>query len=150
MQQEPLDGKPATTKPSDQALLSAYYQEPVKQAERFADLAKELFKVELAIPGIYAAVLRVAGMEQPPNHGAVGVAFALWTVALGLTLRTIFPRKYEVLENVVRLGRPMPHRGPFSIEEYFQKSMQDKRRQSLWSILLFCAGVAAAVLAVLG
>ena len=40
MQQEPLDGKPATTKPSDQALLNAYYQEPVKQAERFADLAK--------------------------------------------------------------------------------------------------------------
>ncbi len=150
MQQEPLDGKPATTKPSDQALLNAYYQEPVKQAERFADLAKELFKVELAIPGIYAAVLRLSGMEQSTNHGAVWVAFAFWTVALILTLRTIFPRKYEVLENVVCLSRPIPRQGPFSIEEYFRKSMQDKRQQSLWSILLFCAGIAAAVLAVLG
>jgi len=48
MQQEPLDGKPLG-KPGDRALLDAYYQEPIKQAERFADLAKESFELEVAI-----------------------------------------------------------------------------------------------------
>jgi hypothetical protein len=148
MQQEPLDGKPLS-KPGDQALLDAYYQEPVKQAERFADLAKELFKLELAIPGIYAAALRVVGGEQSANRMAVLVAFAFWMLALILTLRAIFPRKYEVLENVVRSVRLPLGQGPLSIEEYFQRSMRDKRRLLLGSIPLFCAGIVAAVLAVL-
>ncbi|NMQ19516.1 hypothetical protein E4P82_10110 [Candidatus Competibacter phosphatis] len=123
MQQEPLDGKPATTKPSDQALLNAYYQEPIKQAERFADLAKELFKVELAIPGIYAAVLRLSGMEQSTNHSAVWAAFVFWTAALILTLRTIFSAQVRgageccVFEPTNTPPRTIQHRGVFS-EEY--------------------------------
>lgn len=62
MEQEPLVGKPLS-QPGDRALLDAYYQEPVKQAERFADLAKELLKLELAIPGVYAAALRVVDQQ---------------------------------------------------------------------------------------
>ncbi len=148
MQQEPLVGKPLS-KPGDQALLDAYYQEPVKQVERFADLAKELFKVELAIPGIYAAVLRLVGKEQSANHLAVLIAFLFWLAAFLLTLRAIFPRRYEVLENVVRSSQPTLGWGPLSIEEYFQRSTRDKQQLLLGSIFLFCIGIAAAVLAVL-
>jgi hypothetical protein len=148
MQQEPLDGKPLS-KPGDQALLDAYYQEPIKQAERFVDLSKELFKLELAIPGIYAAALRLVGGEQSVSRIGVLIAFAFWTFALILTLRAIFPRKYEVLENVVRSVRPTLGQGSLSIEEYFQRSMLDKRRLLLGSIPLFFAGIVAAVLAVL-
>ena len=148
MQQEPLVGQPLS-KPGDQALLDAYYQEPIKQVDRFTDLAKELFKVELAIPGIYAAVLRLVGRDQSANHSAVLIAFLFWLFAFLLTLRAIFPRRYEVLENVIRSSRPTLGRGPLSIEEYFQRSTRDKQQLLLGSIFLFCIGIAAAVLAVL-
>lgn len=147
MQQEPLDGKPLA-KPGDQALLDAYYQEPVKQVERFADLAKELFKLELAIPGIYAAVLRLVD-QQVINWKGVLIAFLLWATALVLTLRAIIPRKYTVLENVIRSPRPARGKEPLSIEEYFRRGMLEKKWLSLGSILLFFAGIIAAVLAVL-
>ncbi|MDG4596274.1 MAG: hypothetical protein P9F75_11410 [Candidatus Contendobacter sp.] len=100
MQQEPIDGKPFS-KPGDRVLLDAYYQEPVKQAEHFADLAKELFKLELVILGVYAAVLRLVD-QQAINWKGVLIAFLLWATALVLTLRAIIPRKYTVLENVIR------------------------------------------------
>ncbi len=148
MQQEPLVGQPLS-KPGDQALLDAYYQEPIKQVDRFTDLAKELFKVELAIPGIYAAVLRLVGRDQSANHSAVLIAFLFWLFAFLLTLRAIFPRRYKVLEDVVRSSRPTLGQEPMSIEEYFQRSTRDKQQLLLGSIFLFCIGIAAAVLAVL-
>ena len=148
MQQEPLAGQPLS-KPGDQALLDAYYQEPIKQVDRFADLAKELFKVELAIPGIYAAVLRLVGRDQSANHSAVLIAFLFWLFAFLLTLRAIFPRRYKVLEDVVRSSRPTLGQEPMSIAEYFQRSTRDKQQLLLGSIFLFCIGIAAAVLAVL-
>ncbi|MDS4028550.1 MAG: hypothetical protein RKO66_00530 [Candidatus Contendobacter sp.] len=110
MQQEPIDGKPLS-KPGDQALLDAYYQEPVRQAEHFADLVKELFKLELAIPGVYAAVLRLVD-QQAINWKGVLIAFLLWATALALTLRAIIPRKYTVLENVIRFPRPARGKEP--------------------------------------
>ena len=67
MQQEPIDGKPFS-KPGDQVLLGVYYQEPIRQAEHFADLVKELFKLELAIPGVYAAVLRLVDQQVMPQE----------------------------------------------------------------------------------
>ena len=110
MQQEPIDGKPFS-KPGDQVLLGVYYQEPVRQAEHFADLAKELFKLELAIPGVYAAVLRLVD-QQAINWKGVLIAFLLWATALALTLRAIIPRKYTVLENVIRFPRPARGKEP--------------------------------------
>ncbi|MEI2743321.1 MAG: hypothetical protein V9G63_13005 [Candidatus Competibacter sp.] len=147
MQQESLDGKPLA-RPGDQALLDAYYQEPIKQAERFADLAKELFKLELAIPGIYAAALRLV---EPPAANKIGVliAFLLWAAAMILTLRAMIPRRYTVLESVVRSDQPARRGEPLSIEEYFQRSLQDKKILSLASIPLFFGGIIAAVWAVL-
>jgi hypothetical protein len=147
MEQEPLAGKPLS-QPGDRALLDAYYQEPVKQAERFADLAKELLKLELAIPGVYAAALRVVDRQAIHWEGVL-IAFSLWTLALALTLRALFPSKYNVLENVVRSVRPPLGQGPLSIEEYFQWSARDKRRLLLSSIPLFFLGIIIAVLAVL-
>ncbi|MCP5307445.1 MAG: hypothetical protein H6953_18700 [Chromatiaceae bacterium] len=116
MQQEPLDGK-LLSKPGDQALLDAYYQELIKQAERFTDLAKELFKLEVAIPETYVATLRLVGGGQSVDRLGVSIALGCWAVALMLALRAIFPRKYEVLENVIRTVRSTPDQGSLSIEE---------------------------------
>lgn len=77
------------------------------------------------------------------------MAFSLWALALALTLRALFPRKYNVLENVVRSVRPPLGQGPPSVEEYFQRSARDKRRLLLSSIPLFFLGIIVSVLAVL-
>lgn len=143
-----IEGKPVG--PAEQALIDAYYQEPVKQAERFADLAKELFKLELAIPGIYASALRLAMDQQNPVSGGwVMLAFGLWVVALVLTLVALFPRRYRVLDSGVRQERPSRRDEPLSIEEYFLKSARYKRWLVLESVVLFFAGIVAAVWAVL-
>jgi hypothetical protein len=146
MQDEPLTGKPVS--PAEQALLDAYYQEPVKQADRFVDLARELLKLELAIPGIYAAALRLVSREQSANPNWVFIAFSLWLIALVLTLCALFPRRYQVLEQAIRHVRPDHGKGPLSIKEYFQKSARVKRLLLLWAVPLFFCGIIAAVLAV--
>ncbi|MFO1429072.1 MAG: hypothetical protein U1F76_02855 [Candidatus Competibacteraceae bacterium] len=38
--------------PADEALIKAYHDAVIKQADLYVDLAKELLKLELAIPGI--------------------------------------------------------------------------------------------------
>ena len=53
MTTEILNGQPP--QPADEALLKAYHDAVIKQADLYVDLAKELLKLELAIPGIYPA-----------------------------------------------------------------------------------------------
>lgn len=121
MQQEPIDGKPLA-KPGDQALLDAYYQEPVKQAERFADLAKELFKLELAIPGIYAAALRVVGGDQSVSRIEVFDRICVLDIRPDIDVAGDFPAQVQGLGECCSLrpadARPRlaEHRGVFSAE----------------------------------
>jgi hypothetical protein len=144
--EEPLSGKPVS--PADQALIDAYHQEPVKAAERFVDLAKELLKLELAIPGIYAIALRLVSREQSTSKIAVFSAFALWLIALVLTLLALFPREYNVLDSVIRYTQKSPDEGLLSVEQYFQRSAQFKQKCLLGAVLLFFAGIGLAALTV--
>ena len=143
---EILNGQPP--QPADEALLKAYHDAVIKQADLYVDLAKEMLKLELAIPGIYAAALKLV-TNQPPNALLVATAFGFWLLALVATLRALFPHRYAVLHNAVqRVGRAESD-GPLTIEEFLQQSAQDKRRLLLWAIPLFFIGIAAAAAAVL-
>ncbi len=146
MTAEILSGQPP--QPGDQILVDAYHQAIIKQADLYIDLAKELLKLELAIPGIYAVALKLV-TSQSPNVPLVAAAFGFWLLALVVTLRALFPHRYAVLHDAVpRVGRVGPD-GPLSIEEFLQQSAQDKRRLLLWAIPLFFIGIAAAAAAVL-
>ena len=134
--------------PADEALIKAYHDAVIKQADLYVDLAKELLKLELAIPGIYAAALKLV-TSQSPNVSLVAAAFGFWLLALVATLQALFPRRYEVLHDAVqRVGRAEAN-GPLTIEEFLQQSAQDKRRLLLWAIPLFFLGIAFAAAAVL-
>ena len=146
MNPEILSGQPP--QPADEALLKAYRDAVIKQADLYVDLAKELLKLELAIPGIYTAALKLV-TNQPPNVLLVAAAFGFWLLALVATLRVLFPHRYAVLHDAVqRVGRAESD-GPLTIEEFLQQSAQDKRRLLLWAIPLFFIGIAAAAAAVL-
>ena len=57
MTEKMLPTQPAA--PEDSDLIQEFGREIIKQSERLDDVAKELFKLELAIPGIYSAALRL-------------------------------------------------------------------------------------------
>ena len=146
MTTEILNGQPPQS--TDEALIKAYHDAVIKQADLYVDLAKELLKLELAIPGIYAAALKLV-TDQPLNVPLVAAAFGFWLLALVATLRALFPHRYAVLHDAVqRVGRAESD-GPLTIEEFLQQSAQDKRRLLLWAIPLFFVGIAAAAAAVL-
>jgi hypothetical protein len=144
MTEEIHEGRPPVSG-ADKVLVEAYHQEPVKQAERCNELAKEFLKLELAIPGIYAAALRfVVDAQASVSVVGVALAFGLWLLALLLTLAALFPVKWRVLDNVVRRGSESQGSGAVSIETYFRESTRRRRNLLLWSAPLFLAGVAAA------
>ena len=141
-----LNGQPPL--PADEALLKAYHDAVIKQVDLYVDLAKELLKLELAIPGLYAAALKLV-TNQAPAASLVAAAFGFWLLALVATLRALFPRRYKVLHNAVqRVGRAKS-KGPLTIEEFLQQSAQEKRRLLLWAIPLFFIGIVVAAAAVL-
>ena len=146
MTTEILNGQPP--QPADEALLKAYHDAVIKQADLYVDLAKELLKLELAIPGIYAAALKLV-TNQSPNVPLVAVAFGFWLLALVATLRALFPHRYAVLHDAVQRVGHAGSDGPLTIEEFLQQSAHDKRRLLLWAIPLFFIGIAAAAAAVL-
>ena len=146
MTTEILNGQPP--QPADETLLKAYHDAIIKQADLYVDLAKELLKLELAIPGIYAAALKLV-TDQFPYVPLVAAAFGFWLLALVATLRALFPRRYVVLHDAVQRVDRAGSDGPLSIEEFLQQSAQDKRRLLLWAIPLFFIGIAAAAAAVL-
>ena len=144
MTDEIHQGQPPASS-ADKGLIEAYHQEPIKQAEYLNDLAKELLKLELAIPGIYAAAMRfVVDAQAPVAIVWVGSAFGLWLLALVLTLAALFPAKWRVLDNAVRHSQQPRSGSAVSIETYFQQSARRKRTLLLYSAPAFFAGVAAA------
>jgi hypothetical protein len=146
VEQKILAGQPPN--PADKVLIDAYRQDLVKQADRYDDLAKELIKLELAIPGIFAAALKLI-VGAPPAIPWVIAAFVCWLTALILTMMALFPKKYTVMENAVRRDTRIDDSDALSVEEYFRRSTQDKRQLLKWSAPLFFAGIAAAATAVL-
>ena len=143
MTEEIHEGQPPASS-ADKGLIEAYHQESVKQADYLNELAKELLKLELAIPGIYVAALRLVADKASVDVVWVASAFGLWLLALLLTLAALFPAKWQVLDNAVRHRSPSRHSSAVSIETYFQESARRKRTLLLGAAPLFFAGVAAA------
>ena len=137
-----MDEKILTGHPVDAAekfLIDAFRQDFIKQADRFDDLSKELFKVELAVPSVYVVALRLTIDQQHPLSAKLVIAaFVLWFFALSLTLATLFPQRWEVQENVAS-----------SIRVYFLNITRYKRFLLCVSVFIFFIGLFAAALAML-
>ena len=96
-----IDIDPADVRPLDkfdETLREGFAKALTEQASRLDELAKQLIALELAIPGLYAAVLKlVSGDAAKLQHtGLIFFAFGCWLTALGLTFGSLLPGKYQV------------------------------------------------------
>ncbi|MEZ4643827.1 MAG: hypothetical protein R3E31_14030 [Chloroflexota bacterium] len=135
--------------PGTAKLREKYYEQFAAQSERLDALATQLITLELAIPGIYAAVLKlVHGADATiPLAGWIIAAFLCWFIALALTLVTLIPREWKVDPTIVKNDptKPAPVLG---LEDFFIQSARYKRRWLIPAIALFWAGIFCAAIAI--
>jgi hypothetical protein len=122
----------------------------VLQVDRLDALAQQLLTLELAIPGLYATVLKlVAGREATLGGPWLVATFLLWFIALVTTLLTLFPRTYRV--NPDRLWQTPAENNAvgISIQTFYQRSAHSKRGVLSVATVAFFGGIACAGMSVL-
>jgi hypothetical protein len=122
-------------------LVKCFAQEPAKQAARYDDLAKELVKLALAVPGLYLAVLKFGG-DQKLTLAAAGIAlnafaFACWIAAGFAALRALIPRTHRVMQDVPHRVDPRANSDRLTIAEFYHDSAAFKARWLKGSAALF-------------
>ena len=138
-----------STRPLDEnekLLQKKFYEDIANQSERVDSLSAHLLTLELAIPGVYATVLKlISGDTALGNTATVRLTFFLWFIALILTLAALTPKKYAVNPDVFIQDPEQVDTEGMGVEDYFSKSAQYKRRLALASSLFFFAGIVSAV-----
>ena len=145
-----MTNQPLTTRPPDS------YEEKIKEkyAESFAaqsdlmdKLAQQLLTLELAIPGLYATVLKLISGDQAtvPVNNMLYVTFSLWFIALGLTLMALIPREWQVNPAIMQRD-PQSTTGELGIKDFFAESARYKRNLLMVATLLFFGGIVFAAL----
>ncbi len=129
----------------EKALLAAYADEIPKQADRLDSLLMELLKVHLAIPGLFAAAVRMNLTDAPANKSFVIAAFGFWLAALAVNLWGLLPKRWKVMEDTPRLVRKWEHQSEVSIEEFYKQNAARKRRFLFLDAALFFIGTCLAM-----
>ncbi|MCP4117624.1 MAG: hypothetical protein GY737_19950 [Desulfobacteraceae bacterium] len=83
---------------TDETLLVNFANDFAAQAARLDDLAKQLITLCIAVPSVYAAVLKlVAGSKAVmPRMDLTCFAMVAWLLALGLSLASLLPERHEI------------------------------------------------------
>lgn len=146
-----MNGKPLPTRPLNEnevLLRKKFYESIAAQSDLMDKLAERLLTLELGIPGLFATVLKLTQGEDATLsiNAALNTAFALWLLALILTLLALTPKKWKVDPSLLKQD-PQKFSESLGIEDFFTQSALYKRRLLTASSLLFFAGVFAAMFA---
>ena len=131
-------------------MVAAFQEEIVKQSDRLDDVAKEMLKLELAIPGLYAVALTLlAGKDAVISAGWLIAVFICWLLAAGLTFMALFPRRYEVLEDTPRREEPRKVTGKaLTIQEFYSESTKHKHSLLTGAAAFFFLGTILVVVSI--
>ena len=148
-----MSDTPIMTRPvnaAEKMLRQKFAESVAGQSEQMDKLAQQLITLELAVPGLYAAVLQlVHGKEATVTVDRwLYLTFGCWFLALALTLFSLIPRRWQVDPTLLK-GDIAGDDGPvdaLSLEEFFYKAAQWKRRLLIAATLLFWLGVLGATL----
>ena len=135
--------------PGAAKLREKYYEQFATQSDLMDKLAEHLIKLELAIPGLYAAVLKlVHGQDATVAiDGWIYAAFGCWFAALALTLVSLIPREWKVDPTVLK-SDPASASPVMGLQDFFIKSARHKRRLLIPAMFLFWAGIICAAIAI--
>lgn len=147
-----MSTKPIATRPlhdNEKLLREKFYESVAAQSDLMDKLSERLLTLELAIPGLYAAALKLVRGDSATVgiSGALYVTFGCWLLALLLTLLALTPRKWVVDPTVLQQD-PKKFSEGLGIEDFFQRSALYKRRLNIASSVLFFAGIVSAVFTV--
>jgi hypothetical protein len=132
---------------NENVLRKKFYEQIAAQSDLVDKLAERLLTLELGIPGLFATVLKLTRGDDATLtiNLALNLAFALWLLALVLTLAALTPKKWTVDVDVLR-QEPGKFSEGLGIEDYFEQSALHKRRLVIASSILFFAGIFSASL----
>ncbi len=132
---------------NEKLLRKKFHEDIAAQSERIDSLSAHLLTLELAIPGIYATVLKLISGDGATlqNSTAIWWTFGFWGIALALTLASLMPKKWKVDRRVLKQDKSLMKKEGLGIEDYFYESARYKWRFALASILFFFAGIVSAV-----
>ena len=135
--------------PGAAKLREKYYEQFATQSDRMDSLAAQLIKLELAVPGLYAALLKlIHGKDATLTpDGWLIATFICWFAALALTLYSLIPREWKVDPTVVK-NNPTKSSPVLGLEDFFRHSARHKRRLLIPATLLFWVGILCAVIAI--
>ena len=121
----------------------------VNQSELMDKLAQQLLTLELAIPGLYATVLKLLQGDQATLlvNNWLYFTFGCWFTALALTLISLIPRDWKVDPTILKKD-PAGKGEIRGLEEFFNDSARYKRRLVIPAILLFWLGILSAAVTV--
>jgi hypothetical protein len=141
-----------TTPPStiDKKLREKYAETIAGQSGLLDQLARQLIALELALPGLYATVLKLISGDKATLQSSfiLWLAFGCWLAALLLSLISLIPRKWLVNREIMQQD-PGAKVRELGIEDFFRQSARYKRRLLLPSCLLFFAGIVCAAVTIL-
>ncbi|TLU88442.1 MAG: hypothetical protein FDX21_00070 [Chlorobium sp.] len=135
---------------SDEELEKGFVTAIIDQPKLLDELAKQLVTLGLAIPGLYATVLKFIGGDAAvaKSSGLIIGAFVCWFIVLALSLFSLTPRKWPVDRSKLRSNTPAATGQPLSIEEFFKATATYKRRLLVASTLFCFAGICLAGLTI--
>jgi hypothetical protein len=144
MPEKPLPTRPPTEE--ENTLRKKFYENIASQSDLMDKMAERLLTLELGIPGLFATVLKLTRGDDATLtiNAALNIAFALWLVALILTLLALTPKKWTVDTSLLKQD-PKKLSESLGIEDFFTQSALYKRRLLTFSSLLFFAGIFAAL-----
>lgn len=143
MADEPIMTRPVNE--NENLLRKKFYESMAAQSDLMDKLGEKLITLELAIPGIYAAVLKLMRGDKATVtiNAALYLTFICWLLALALTLLALTPKKWRVDTNVLKQD-PKKYSEGLGIEDFFEQSARYKRGWLSVSSILFFAGVVCA------
>lgn len=133
-------------------LTAQYYAAKAGQSDLMDQLARDLIKLQLAIPGIYAAALKlIEGSDATVSSSPLLFAVVgCWGVSLLLTVISLIPRRWKVDTSKIKASPDGAETEPFSLEGFFSKTAAYKRGFLLVSTMLFFVGIGMAAFLTVG
>jgi hypothetical protein len=135
---------------AEKVLREKFAESFAGQAEQMDKLGQQLITLELAIPGLYATVLKLTEGETATLSvdGWFIFTFGFWLAALTLTLIALVPRNWHVDPTILKPD-PSGKTKTVDLETFFRKSAQYKRRLLIPAIVLFWLGILGAAIIVI-